>query len=98
MTREDSIFTKTWVTNDGRCLTIAEITDDHLRALRVYLRGELPHACDETVLGDALACWMTDHAAGAHTYDDEMGLDIFRVGWLQIVDAEIAKRSTTAVR
>ena len=92
MTREDSILTKTWVTNDGRYLMIAEITDDHLRAIRNLLRSELTPGSDEDRLHEELANWMADHVAGAHELEDEMAHDVYRVGWIQLVTHEIARR------
>ena len=49
MTREDSIRTKTWVTDDGRCLTVDEITPDHLLRIEEMLRRELTPGYDEEV-------------------------------------------------
>lgn len=92
MTREDSILTRTWVTNDGRFLGISEITDDHLRAIRGFLRQELTPGLDESSCRAELAAWMIEHAAGAHTVEDEMDHDLFRVGWIQIVGEEITRR------
>lgn len=88
MTREDSILTQTWVTNDGRCLNAAEITDSHLRAIRDLLRGELTR--DEDACRAELAAWMT----AWHAKDDEMDHDPFRAGWIQIINDEIARRMT----
>lgn len=94
MTREDSILTKIWVTNDGRCLTVNEITDDHLRAIRNMLLSELTPGRDEESYHKALAAWMADHAKGLHADDEEMDHDAFRAGWIQIVNVEIARRLT----
>ena len=93
MTREDSILTQTWVTDDGRYLSAAEITDSHLRAIRDLLRSELTRD-DEDACRDELTVWMAAHAAGAHAEDDEMDHDLFRAGWIQIVNDEIARRLT----
>jgi hypothetical protein len=41
MTREDSIRTRTWVTEDGRYLTVDEITGDHLHSIRLMLLNDL---------------------------------------------------------
>lgn len=94
MTREDSILTRTWVTNDGRYLTTAEITDDHLRAIRNLVRSELTPGRDEDVCRAELAAWMKAHTAGEHAMKDEMEHDLFRVGWIQIINDEIARRLT----
>jgi hypothetical protein len=96
MTREDSILTRTWVTNDGRYLGVAEIADDHLRAIRSYLRQELTHGLDESACRAELAAWMIAHAAGVHAVEDEMDHDLFRAGWIQITSEEIARRSSWA--
>ena len=90
MTREDSILAKTWVTNDGRYLSAAEITDSHLRAIRDLLRSELTPGRNEDVCRTDLVVWM----AGSHAEDDEMDHDLFRAGWIQIVNDEIARRLT----
>ncbi len=37
MTPEESIRTRTWVTDDGRYLGVEEIGDDHLDAIRAWL-------------------------------------------------------------
>ena len=92
MTREDSILTKTWVTNDGRYLTAAEITDDHLRAIRNLVHSELTPGRDEDACRDELAAWMDAHVAGKHSYEEEMDHDLFRAGWIQIINDEIARR------
>lgn len=92
MTREDSIASKTWVTNDGRYLNVAEITDDHLLALQAYLREAQSAGRDAGADQATLAIWMADHAEGKIAPDEEMKLDVFRSGWLQIVAAEIAAR------
>jgi hypothetical protein len=87
MTREDSILTRTWVTNGGRYLGVSEIADDHLRQ-------ELTPGSDESTCRAELAAWMTTHAAGVHAVDDEMDHDLFRAGWIQITGEEIARRSS----
>lgn len=94
MTREDSILTKTWVTNDGRYLTVDKIDDDHLRAIRNLVRSELTPGHDEDACRAELAIWMAAHTAGDHAEDDEMDHDLFRVGWIQIIRDEIAWRLT----
>lgn len=47
MTREDSIRTRTWVTEDGRYLTVDEIGEDHLRNIGTLLRSQLTPGYDE---------------------------------------------------
>ena len=51
MTREDSIRLRTWVTDDGRYLTVDEITEDHLRAIAGMLRREMTAGYDEASAG-----------------------------------------------
>ena len=97
VTREDSIRTKTWVTNDGRYLTVDEITPDHLLRIEEMLRRELTAGYDETA-GRELA---SDFAARResildYSIDDswaELDLDAFRSAWLQIIDDEFARRA-----
>ena len=93
MTREDSLLTKTWVTNDGRYLDVVEITDDHLRAIESLLRRELTPGRNEGGLRTELAAWMDAHARGTHAFEDEMDLDLYRAGWLQIIGDEFARRT-----
>lgn len=97
MTREDSIRTRTWVTDDGRYLTVDQIADDHLIAIRSMLRHELTPGYDET-RGREIA---SDFVAKRENILDytidgtwaELDLDAYRSAWLQIIDDETARRS-----
>jgi hypothetical protein len=97
MTREDSIRTQTWVTNDGRYLTADAITPDHLAKIRDMLRSDLTPGYDEAA-GRQLA---SDFVAKRENILDysidgswaELDLDAFRAAWLQIIDDEFARRA-----
>ena len=96
MTREDSIRTRTWVTDDGRYLTVDQIADDHLDKIRSMLRRELTPGYDEAK-GREIA---QDVVAGRENILDytvdgtwaELDLDAYRSAWLQIIDDEAARR------
>ena len=97
MTREDSIRSKTWVTNDGRYLTIDQITLDHLLRIKCCLRQELTPGYDEAA-GRKI---VRDFASKRENILDytidgswaELDLDAFRSAWLQIIDDEFARRA-----
>lgn len=96
MTREDSIRTRTWVTNDGRCLTVAEIADDHLVAIGSMLRRELTPGYDEAT-GRAIASDFVTKRENILDYAidgswAELDLDAYRSAWLQIIDDETVRR------
>ena len=98
MTREDSIRTKTWVTNDGRYLTVDQMSADHLLRIEEMLRREMTPGYDEAA-GRELA---RDLAAKRENILDysidgwaELELDAFRSAWLQIIDDEFARRGRT---
>lgn len=42
MTPENSIRAKMWITDDGRYLTVDEITNDHLHNIRIMLCADMP--------------------------------------------------------
>jgi hypothetical protein len=82
MTREDSIRLKMWVTNDGRYLTVDEISPDHLLHIKEMLQRELTPGYD-TRAGRQIA---RDFAAKRenildYSIDDawaELDLNVFR--------------------
>jgi hypothetical protein len=92
MTREDSIRTRTWVTNDGRYLTVDEITDDHLIAIRGMLRAELTPGYDET-RGREIASDFVANRENLLDYTIDLDHDAYRSAWLQIIDDESARRT-----
>lgn len=97
MTREDSIRTKTWVTEDGRYLAVDEIDPDHLSALRGMLRRELTPGYDETV-GRMIVTAFAEHRESLLDYTTEgsqaeLDLDAYRSAWLQIIDDEVVRRT-----
>jgi hypothetical protein len=97
MTREDSIRLKTWMTNDGRYLTVDQISPDHLSRIEEALRRELTPGYDSRA-GHQIA---RDFAAKRenildYSIDDswaELDLDAFRSAWLSIIDDEFARRA-----
>jgi len=97
MTREDSIRLKTWVTDDGRYLTIDQISADHLCRIEEMLRQELKPGYD-TMAGRQIA---RDFAAKRENILDysidgswaELDPDAFRSAWLSIIDDEFARRA-----
>lgn len=96
MTREDSIRTKTWVTNDGRYLTVGEITSDHLRNIRHFLSIAMTPGYDQA-FGRAL---VRDGAELRENLLDytiegtwaELDRDAYAAAWLQIIDDELTRR------
>ena len=92
MTREDSIRTKTWVTDDGRCLTVDEITPDHLLSIEEMLRRELTPGYDEEV-GREIARDFVARRESILDYTIDLDHDAFRAAWLQIIDDEFARRA-----
>jgi len=97
MTREDSIRMRTWVTEDGRYLTVDEITPDHLTKIRDMLRHEMTAGYDEAA-GRQIA---SDFIAKRESILDysidgtwaELDLDAYRSAWLQIIDDEFTRRA-----
>ena len=81
MTREDSILNKIWVTNDGRYLTVDEITDDHLHNIRFML-------CQGMTPGYAQVqdCYTIE---GPRT---ELTQDEHAAAWIQIIADEFTRR------
>ena len=96
MTREDSIRTKTWVTEDGRYLTVDEITDDHLRNIRQRLCDDMTPGYDQTAGREMVRDFMEKRESLLDYNIDgtwaELDLDAYRSAWLQIVDDECARR------
>lgn len=96
MTREDSIRTKTWVTNDGRYLTVDQITADHLLRIDEMLRRELTPGYDEAA-GRELALDLAAKRENILDYSidgwAELDHDAFRAAWLQIIENEFARRA-----
>ncbi len=94
MTRVDSICTKTWVTEDGRRLTVNEITDAHLRNIRRTLLVGMTPGYNQTA-GRRL---VHDWEAGRETLldytlnDSDLDQDTYAAAWLQIIDDEFARR------
>ncbi len=93
MTREDSIRLKTWVTNDGRYLTVDQITPNHLRAIQAMLRRELTPGYDEAAGREIARDFVARHES-ILDYTIELDHDAFRAAWLQIIDNELAQRVT----
>jgi hypothetical protein len=91
MTREDSIRTKTWVTEDGRYLTVGEINYDHLFAIRSMLRKELTPGYDE-VRGREIASDFVAKRESLLDYTIDLDLDAYRSAWIQIIADEFARR------
>lgn len=94
MTREDSIRTKTWVTDDGRCLVIGDIANDHLDNIRRMLITDLTPGYDQET-GRRIA---SDFVAACHNYTIdytiELDRDAYISAWLQIIDTEVARRQS----
>lgn len=93
MTREDSILSKTWVTNDGRYLNVAEITDDHLRNIRHMLLTNLPPGYDLTSGREIARDWMTKWEQQLLGGDDDLDRDAYAAAWIQIIDDELARET-----
>ena len=91
MTREDSIRLRTWVTDDGRYLTIGEITEDHLRAIGAMLRREMTPGYDQTNGREMVRRFMAKQETMLD-YTVDLELDEYRSAWLQLIDEELARR------
>jgi len=113
MTREDSLRTKTWVTEDGRYLTLNEISDDHLHNIRRMMLSDLPPRYDLATGRKIASDWMTVVEAAmtrhqveryenllysAHGTWDELDRNAYAAAWLQIIDVELAMRGRGAPR
>lgn len=97
MTREDSIRLKTWVTDDGRYLTVDQISADHLRRIEEMLRQELTPGYD-TKISLQIARDLATKRDNIRDYSidgswAELGLAAFRSAWLSIIDDEFARRA-----
>src|SRR4029077_3008597 len=95
MTREDSIRTQTWVTNDGRYLSVDEITDDHLCNIRRMLIADMTPGYDQTagrqIAQDSKSLLNYSSVAidGSWT---ELDRDMYASAWLQIIDTALEQR------
>jgi hypothetical protein len=97
MTLEDSIRLKTWVTDDGRYLTVDQISADHLRSIEEMLRQELTPGYD-TKIGLQIARDLATKRENILDYSidgswAEPSLDAFRSAWLSIIDDEFTRRA-----
>ncbi len=97
MTHEDSIRLKAWVTNDGRYLTVDQISSDHLHYIKEMLFRELTPDYDEE-LGRKIAGDFVTKRGSVLDYSidgpwAELDLDAFRSAWLSIIDDEIVGRA-----
>lgn len=90
MTREDSIRTKTWVTEDGRYLTVDEITDDHLRNIRQRLCDDMTPGYDQTAGREMVRDFMEKRES---LLDYNIDGNAYATAWLQIIDDEFAQRA-----
>ena len=89
LTRESALRSKTWMTNDGRCLTVAEITDDHLHNIRCMLLSDLPPAYNL-----AQGCAIARNWLLREELEDSAELDFepYAAAWIKIIDEELAQR------
>ena len=92
MTREDSIRTRTWVTEDGRYLTVDQIAPDHLLRIEEMLRSQLPPGYDTTA-GRQIASDFVAEQENQLDYTIEMDRDAFSSAWLQIIEDEFVRRA-----
>lgn len=92
MTREDSIRTRTWVTEDGRYLTVDQIASDHLLRIEEMLRSQITPGYDETA-GREIARDFVKRQENLLDYTIEMELDAYSSAWLQIIADEFARRA-----
>jgi hypothetical protein len=91
VTREDSIRTKTWVTEDGRYLTVDEITDDHLRNIRLMLRAGMTPGYDQAA-GREIVRDLETRREKLLDYTIELDRDEYTAAWLQIIADEFTRR------
>ena len=111
MTREDSLRTKTWVTEDGRYLTVSEISDNHLHNIRRMMLNDLPPGYDLAIGRKIASDWMAtvEAAIARHQVERhesllytihgtwaELDRDAYAAAWLQILDDELALRERGA--
>jgi hypothetical protein len=99
VTREDSIRTKTWVTDNGRYLTVDKITDAHLRNIGSMLRLELTPGYNEAWGRQIASDFVAKHENILDYSIDgtwaELDHDAYRAAWLQIIDDEFTRRQST---
>lgn len=91
MTREDSLRTKTWVTNDGRYLTVDEITEDHLKNIRSMMLSDLPPGYDMIQGREFAQNWILHETSES---SEELDRNPYTAAWLQIIDDELVRRRT----
>lgn len=87
MTPEDSIRTKTWVTDDGRYLTVDEISNDHLLNIQLMLFTGMSPGYD---LGTGLAWLVKCHSTDGPL--EGLDSDAYAAAWLQILSTENTRR------
>jgi hypothetical protein len=95
VTPENSIRIKTWVTNDGRYLTVDEISDDHLLNIQLMLFIGMTPGYD---LGAGRA-WIA-RCEKLHDYLTDGPLegldrDAYAAAWVKILDDECTTRRKT---
>ena len=93
MLPEDSIRTKTWVTEDGRYLTVREIDDAHLHNIRHMLLSGLPTGYDMTG-GRELVLRNDKGLENLLDYTIEIDRDTYAASWIQIIDDELSRRKS----
>jgi hypothetical protein len=93
MTRDDSIRSKTWMTEDGRYLNVAAITASHLLSIEDMLRRELTPGYDERAGRENARDFVAEQE---RLVDDtvDLDLDAFRSAWLQIIADEFTHRDS----
>lgn len=95
MTREDSIRTRTWVTEDGRYLTPEEMTSDHLHSIRRMLINDLPRGYDRTEGQRIAGDWLRRTANLSMSENTaELDRNAYDAAWIQILDDELLRRNS----
>lgn len=92
MTRADSLRTKAWITNDGRYLTVDEITVNHLHNIRCMMLNDIPPGYDLVQGREIARNWVLQEDLEDLEDSTELDREPYAAAWLQIIDDELARR------
>jgi hypothetical protein len=85
---EYSLRTKTWMTDDGRWLTLNKIDSDHLANIYHWVGAHMTPGYDRATGCAIASAWMR----GERAADAQLDQDAYYAAWLQIVEDELARR------
>lgn len=85
------------MTNDGRYLTIREISTDHLHNIQRMLLADMPQDYDQTAGRELARRWMNKQECLLdYTIDwgNDFDLALYAAAWLQFIEDELAQRAS----